>query len=226
MKAGFNNYWHDGSDINRMCSLLSNRVLAYCVVAGSSAQGPFSLTHAKSILNKYPRGETPPSRAVFEVRDGVVLQDPHHVGGENQGIALKAGFNRYWTGWDDINRMHAILQKRVQAHYVVAGNDSKGPFSLAHAKSILHTYTPGATVPSRAVFEVRNCIVLKDPHSVGGEKQGDGLEAGFNMYWHEWHDINRMHAMLDKHIQEYYVAIGNKAKGPFCLAHAKNILND
>lgn len=162
----------------------------FYAVVGSVPTGPFSLIHAKNILHKYPRGNRPPSRAIFEVINGVIVQDPHRVGGENQGLALNAGFNRYWTGWDDINRMYAILKQHIQAYYIVAGNDAKGPLTLAYAKNILNKYPQGAIVPSRAIFEVKDGAVVKDPHHSGGQNQGVGVKAGFNKYWHDGHDIN------------------------------------
>lgn len=207
-----------------MDDIIKQRVQAYYVVAGNDATGPFSLDHAKSILHKYTAGATAPSRAIFQVQGCTVLKDPHTVGGEKQGDGQPAGFNKYWHDWNDINRMHAILHHHHQRFYVAIANDAKGPFCLSHAKNILRKYPRGETPPSRAIFEVENGAFVKDPHHVGGEYQGRALKAGFNRYWNGWGYIHRMHDIVQKRVEAYYVVTGNDVHGPFSLTRAKGIL--
>ena len=66
----------------------------------------------KEYLNKnYEVGAPKPERMVCELRKGKVVEDPHTCGGQNQGDGLTAGFNKYWSDWQDIQRMNDIAQK-------------------------------------------------------------------------------------------------------------------
>lgn len=64
---------------------------------------------------------------------------------------------------------------------------------------------------------------------MGGEKQGDGPRAGFNRYWKDGHDINRMWSVVNMEhnprpkAPEYFVNVGDVGKGPFSLPYAKKI---
>ena len=42
---------------------------------------------------------------------------------------------------------------------------------------------PESNYPQRMIAEVVNGVVTKDPHKVGGENQGRGLDANFNKFW-------------------------------------------
>ena len=45
-------------------------------------------------------------RLIAEVNDrGELNRDPHLVGGQNQGIGIKAGFDKHWRGWNDIDML-------------------------------------------------------------------------------------------------------------------------
>ena len=49
-------------------------------------------------------------RTIAEVEsNGKLKRDPHVVGGQNQNQA--EGFNKYWGGWNDINRMMDVAQR-------------------------------------------------------------------------------------------------------------------
>ena len=63
--------------------------------------------------------------------------------------------------------------------------------TIEEAKAKLSTYPTGSS-PSRMIAEVKDGTVLSDPHTVGGQNQGGGLGAGFNKWWGDWSDINRM----------------------------------
>ena len=62
---------------------------------------------AKTVLGGINSG----SRLVAEVDSTNALQrDPHTVGGQKQSQGYSAGFNKYWLGWSDINRLMNIAQ--------------------------------------------------------------------------------------------------------------------
>ena len=70
------------------------------MVAGSSVvQGFNDLKQAKEVLSQVGQG----SRFILEVRNGEVVSDPHQIAGQSQ--TPENGFNKHWSGWDDINRM-------------------------------------------------------------------------------------------------------------------------
>ena len=75
------------------------------MVAGNSVVGSFrDLEEAKQVLAQLSQG----SRLVAEMRNWKVLEDPHQIAGQNQNP--ENGFNKHWTGWDDINRMIALVK--------------------------------------------------------------------------------------------------------------------
>ena len=60
------------------------------------------LEEAKQVLLGINSG----NRLVAEVdSNGNLLRDPHIVDGQNQGMGMQAGFNKYWCGWSCINRL-------------------------------------------------------------------------------------------------------------------------
>lgn len=97
-----------------MVNMSAFKTTKFIVVAGDRVVADFEdIEKAKAELSKYPKGARSPSRAVFEVIDGVVGSDPHTVNGENQGAAMASGFNKFWWNWNDINRMKEIADKFV-----------------------------------------------------------------------------------------------------------------
>lgn len=182
----------------------------FIVVANGKVTGMYkNLEPAKAELNKYPKGASSPSRMIAEFKDGTVLADPHVVGGERQGDGLKAGFNKWWWNWNDINSMVKVAQdfiKGTTLFIVVANKQVVGMCNdLEQAKAELNNYPKGASSPSRMIAEVKNGVVQGDPHVVGGERQGDGLKAGFNKWWWNWNDINSM-----VKVAQGYLATPNK----------------
>ena len=70
------------------------------MVAGDSVVGGFrDLNQAKEVLSQVGQG----SRLIAEVRNWQVVSDPHQIAGQSQ--TPENGFNKHWSGWDDINRM-------------------------------------------------------------------------------------------------------------------------
>ena len=45
---------------------------------------------------------------------GNLKRDPHVVGGQNQGAGKRAGFNKWWGGWSDINSLMDICAKYLK----------------------------------------------------------------------------------------------------------------
>eukprot|EP00177_Eucheuma_denticulatum_P004446 GFKZ01008076.1.p1 GENE.GFKZ01008076.1~~GFKZ01008076.1.p1 ORF type:complete len:479 (-),score=47.46 GFKZ01008076.1:964-2400(-) len=83
----------------------------FLVIVDQAVTGEFSdLSVAKAELYKYPSGATSPSRLVAQVVNGVVMSDPHVVAGEDQGAGLGAGFNKFWSDQNDINRLIKVGQ--------------------------------------------------------------------------------------------------------------------
>jgi hypothetical protein len=165
----------------------------FIVVANGNVTGMYkNLEQAKADLNKYPKGASSPSRMIAEFRDRTVQADPHLVGGQRQGDGLKAGFNKWWRDWNDINSMVKVAQNFIRSKtlfIVVANKQVVGMYNnLLQAKAELNNYPKGAPSPSRMIAEVRSGVVQGDPHVVGGQRQGDGLKAGFNKWWLNWND--------------------------------------
>ena len=75
----------------------------FLVVRDSGVVGTYNdLEDAKQALMSINSG----NRLIAEVdSNGNLLRDPHIVGGQNQGKGMQAGFNKYWCGWDCINRL-------------------------------------------------------------------------------------------------------------------------
>lgn len=73
-------------------------------------------------------------------------------------------------------------------------------FDLEDAKAKLMKYPPSAPTPSRMIAEVIDGVVNPDPHTVGGENQGSGINAGFNKRWTGRSDIHRMTRVAQKFV--------------------------
>ena len=77
----------------------------FLVVAENSVVRSFNdLNLAKEVLAQLSKD----SRLIAEMRNGEVVADPHQIAGQNQNS--ENGFNKHWTGWDDINRMIALVK--------------------------------------------------------------------------------------------------------------------
>lgn len=174
---------------------LEDDYIMFLVVADGIVISEFEdLEDAKEVLNQFPPGESP-SRLILEVRNGVVQTDPHFVGDENQGNGVTDGFNKWWLDWSDIHKMVAVgTEYLVETIYlVIADGKVIGEFNdVEKAKEALKGFPSRARTPSRLVVEVVNGEVQPDPHTVGGQKQEEGVAAGFNKFWWDTDDIRRM----------------------------------
>ena len=228
----------------------------YIVVAGGAVKGSFTdLEEAKALLNEYPSQAPQPFRMVCAAQYGKVLEDPHTVGGQNQGAGVAAGFNKAWRGWTEIREMNKIAQEYLvnqqqsqeaqtedqKCYIVVAGGAVKGSFTdLEEAKALLNSYPSQAPQPFRMVCAAQYGKVLEDPHTVGGQNQGAGVAAGFNKAWRGWTEIREMNKIAQEYLvnqqqsqeaqtedQECYIVVaGGAVKGSFTdLEEAKALLN-
>lgn len=179
----------------------------FLVVAGGKVVGEYgNIEEAKDLLNTFPSGAHTPSRLILEVVDGIINKDPHKIDGQNQGRGVAAGFNKYWNDWHDIKKMIAVAGEYLKWRFylVVAGGKVIGEFEdIEDAKEALKKFPPGTRRPSRLVLEVVDGIIQKDPHTVGGQNQGLGVEAGFNKFWWDWHDIKKMIVIAQKYVDEH-----------------------
>ena len=84
--------------------------LKFLVVNGSSVVASYHyIEDAKERLSKIITG----SRLIAEVdENGALKRDPHLVNGQNQ--TPENGFNKWWTGWTDINRMMDVCERYLQ----------------------------------------------------------------------------------------------------------------
>ena len=80
----------------------------FLVVTDNGVVGKYAdIETAKRVLS----GVSTRNRLVAEVYTGNVLKrDPHTVGGQMQSSGNAAGFNKWWGGWSDINRLMNMAQ--------------------------------------------------------------------------------------------------------------------
>ena len=193
----------------------------YIVVAGGAVKGSFTdLEEAKAVLNEYPSQAPQPFRMVCAAQYGKVLEDPHTVGGQNQGAGVAAGFNKAWWGWPQIREMNKIAQEYLvnqqqsqevqtedqECYIVVAGGAVKGSFTdLEEAKAVLNEYPSQAPQPFRMVCAAQYGKVQDDPHTVAGQNQGAGVAAGFNKAWWGWPQIREMNKIAQDYLLQQAV---------------------
>jgi len=103
---------------------------------------------------------------------------------------------------------------------VIAGESVLGAYpKLSVAKKILGRFSPRSK-RRRAIFEVRNGKVGKDPRRVGGRRnQGGGMKNGFNKFWWNKNDVNAMYKSAVGYLMarsfkkgkpEYYIVVAGK----------------
>jgi len=249
LRNGFNIWWNTWDDIERMISVaqvsLGDPKGKFLVVAGSKVLADVtSLKAAKAVLvNKYLSGATTPSRMVVEVVNGQVLNDPRIIAGQSQELGVAAGFNRYWTGWDDIDTMLWYAQEYLDmpkgdvtgVFIVVANMKVIGKYELlSMAKAQLNLYPQGAKSPIRLMFQVENDIINDDPRTIAGRNQVYGNNAGFNSYWTSWAEVDNMLWEAEKFLKkpvgdvagDFLVVADGKVQGRFDkLSLAQDVLN-
>ena len=212
----------------------------FVVVVGDAAVGMY-ITSAEAVdrLKQCPTGFTP-SRMICEVVDGKVAADPQMLSdGTNQG---SGGVNKYWLGWDDIERMNAIAQaefdaerptyrgrgsgdsnaddSHVQRFVVVVGDAAVGMYSTSAEAVERLKQCPTGFTPSRMICEVVDGKVAADPQMLSdGTNQGGG---GVNKYWLGWDDIERMNAIA----QAEFDARHSGRKGPGSQDRQVGMLSD
>ena len=90
--------------------IFSDSIPGYIVVQRNPpmVKGPYwDLQFAQNELKEIAKsGE---SRMMLEITDGAIPVDPHLINGIYQ--TASNGFDKYWTGWDDINVMVEIAQQ-------------------------------------------------------------------------------------------------------------------
>ena len=68
------------------------------------------LEEAKEALNSINTG----NRFIAEVSsEGILKKNPHMINGQSQ--TKDNGFNKFWCGWDCINRMVDVCQKYLES---------------------------------------------------------------------------------------------------------------
>ncbi len=192
----------------------------YIVVAGKIALGRYEdLDEAKKKLKEFSR-KSKRGRCIFAVRDGQVMRNPRRIDGIRQ--KWKNGFNKFWWGQRDINRMLRVaiayndkldkaklaLEKRarydgthVLSYVVISGKRFRGEFdTLEDAKHDLLMSKPRKSKQRRAIFEVVDGRVEPDVNIVGGEMQEYGMKEGFNKFWWDQRDINAMYDIAVTHV--------------------------
>ena len=90
--------------------IFSDPIPGYIVVQRNPPMviGPYwDLQFAQNELKEI--GKRGGSRMMLEITDGAIPVDPHLINGIYQ--TASNGFDKYWTGWDDINVMVEIAQQ-------------------------------------------------------------------------------------------------------------------
>mmetsp|Transcript_77554 Transcript_77554/g.147494 ORF Transcript_77554/g.147494 Transcript_77554/m.147494 type:complete len:1034 (-) Transcript_77554:110-3211(-) len=189
----------------------------FCVVSYSKnwVKGPFSdVEAAKTELNKITASMCN-RQMICEMSKSGAKKDPHRVGSQNQGLGTKAGFQKYWRNWGEINRMNQYCTDNDACKYNGAENvpvpaESKkswycvpryhkkkveGPFpDVESAKKELNK-EKGSNSNWQMICEMTEKGVKSDPHKVGGQNQGAASRNGFNTYWRSWGGIGRLNGM-------------------------------
>ena len=86
----------------------------FLVVNETKVVGKFrDIEAAKELLMEYPdkssHGADHANRFVAEVAaNGTLNRDPTWVGGQNQGLGMEAGFNKWWYSWNAINNLMEV----------------------------------------------------------------------------------------------------------------------
>ena len=118
----------------------------------------------------------------------------------------------------------------VVGHKIIFANSTD---SIEQCKALLKkNYGSGARSPKRMIVEVLHGKVVLDPHTCAGQKQGDGVAAGFNKYWNDWYSIRSMQAIVRSKVEpnvyggHLYVVAGNTiVKDSTNIEVCKNYLN-
>jgi len=188
----------------------------FCVVNlhKQYVRGPFAyVEQAQEELNKSP-GSGSNKQMICEMSKDGAKKDPHMVGGKNQGAGASGGFQKYWSGWKDVNTMNSRCTQNdackfngnipkyedTSAWFCVPRLSKKtvaGPFAnvedaikeLNSQKSSRSNY--------QMVCEMSAKGAKRDPHIVGGRNQGAQYYNDFQVYWGGWSGIHKMNAQCN-----------------------------
>mmetsp|Transcript_24082 Transcript_24082/g.53116 ORF Transcript_24082/g.53116 Transcript_24082/m.53116 type:complete len:793 (+) Transcript_24082:215-2593(+) len=110
-------------------------------------------------------------------------------------IMGQANMNRY-SGSN--GKYYLVVAKNAVVHQSA---------DLEDCKKFLNTkYGREARSPNRMICELAsNTIVVKDPHTCGGQNQGGGVKSGFNKWWGGWSDIRKMQAVAEKYLKTHKI---------------------
>mmetsp|Transcript_44947 Transcript_44947/g.74976 ORF Transcript_44947/g.74976 Transcript_44947/m.74976 type:complete len:285 (+) Transcript_44947:44-898(+) len=232
-------YWYEGTFLENDSALLlstykvesgSELMLLiskpenwFCVVKKNSGLviGPFKeLSEAKKELNK-SRGGANNQQMICEMSQTGAKDDPHTVGGENQGAGAPGGFEKWWYGWAEIKQMNTMANKWakkqgliidnpfLEKYYFVVNASTKkvkGPYkNVLEAQKVLNEHKGGPSNRQMVAVLNEKGESKSDPHTIGGLNQGAGEAGGFNKWWSGWGDIvhmNRMATDTWKQMQE------------------------
>ena len=208
---GFDVYWNHKTDMHRMYKIAKTWYITY--VRTHKIVGEFLVVSNTRVVGRYTqlfaaqhvlRTVTTGPRCIFQVRGGRV-QDPHVISGMMQ--LRMNGFNSRWGGWHDINRMRRAATfwyadrfmnvKNIAGTFLVVDGHTSGKAIITR-----YNYLRSAIIAlrrhkkkSRAIFEVKNGVVMGDPRTIAGYKQTP--DFGFDRRWINADDIRRMHHMAN-----------------------------
>mmetsp|Transcript_79108 Transcript_79108/g.149213 ORF Transcript_79108/g.149213 Transcript_79108/m.149213 type:complete len:1033 (-) Transcript_79108:98-3196(-) len=216
-----------------------------CVASLSKrwVKGPFSdVEAAKAELNK-SAGSRHNRQMICEMSKSGAKKDPHRVGGQNQGAGTRAGFQKWWANWRDINSMNSFCNSNDKCKYNGAApkappkswycvakyhkKNVEGPFAdIESAKKELNKEA-GTRRNFQMICEMNATGVKKDPHRVGGQNQGAGSVNGFQKYWPNWRYIGRMNGMCNADAScKLNAPKGTTMKALLPGSHATNITGE
>lgn len=126
LRGGFNTFWLNKKDLGRMYKLAVDYTILrqsfkdpfedvsgnFIVVVGKKTVGRYrKLAQAKYALMQSKSIRSTQGRCIFQVIRGKVNPDPRTIAGQAQINGMKAGFNRFWWGINDIKKMYIIAAK-------------------------------------------------------------------------------------------------------------------
>lgn len=174
-RAGFSKYWRNWNDIkamNRMCN--SNDMCRYkgdlpepdprawfCVARYDQKKvlGPFpDVDSAKEELNKSP-GKRGNSQMICEMTKDGPKQDPHIVGGQNQGGGPANGFQKFWHNGHWIKRMNDQCKYYMPCKF----NMDKKQIAKPLVAESLATSVHGKCAPCAQFFGKKVHVIKRPP---------------------------------------------------------------
>ncbi len=225
MGNGFDKYWNDGEDIERMYRIA--RVWyarmklpgKYIAVANNEARIFNRLYKAQNVLLHTDMG----ARCIFQARRGRVVPNPRRIASINQNTK-----NYFNVRWGNVSKLRRIAFLEYARRFIKLKNYS-GPFivvSNTKAKTYgnLQSAMEALRYPtefSRCIFAVEDNAVVSDPTIIKGYAQKP--EMGFDSYWSNPDDIRRMYRLAKQWWEGTKKPKVNNKKGTFVVV-AKNVV--